>query len=421
MRNKNILYITPIMPERSRNGLAMRAASVLQALARRFDVHLFVVPVAGEIVAPSDFVELNTVRVTQLDLAANLDGLFRLIARINDSDERARAQIANQKCYLSRFCTQDSAQVLVDWTSHVSIDAVHVMRLYLAPLAHRFLHLPALERPLCGLDLDDDDIRTYQRFAKLYYQTGNSFAAADSMAEAEKYSQLANSHIPAFDSVFVASGGDKKRFERQFPSTEFRVLPNVYERKPTTISPLRSNPDSLHLLFVGAFGYFPNVDAAMYLCQEILPALRLMTDARICIDLVGPGGLVNLGGVICDPSVRIMDYVADLKPFYATADVAVVPLRVGGGTRIKILEAFAHETPVVSTGAGAEGLDVIHEEHLLIADDVIPFSQACIDLKRRPGLGVNLAARAAKLLAERYSQQQVENAIDQTYLGSRAQ
>lgn len=409
------------MPERSRNGLAMRAASVLKALARRFDVHLFVVPVAGEIVAPSDFIKLNTIRFTQLDLSPKLDELFRLIARINDADERARAQIANPKCYLSRFCTHDSAQVLVDWASHVSIDAVHVMRLYLAPLAHQFLRLPELKRPLCGLDLDDDDIRTYQRFAKLYSQSGNSFAAADSMAEAEKYSQLANSYIPAFDSVFVASGGDKKRFERQFPSTDFRVLPNVYERKPTTISPLRSNRESLHLLFVGAFGYFPNVDAAMYLCQEILPALRLMTDAQIYIDLVGPGGLVNLGGVICDPSVRIMDFVADLTPLYAAADVAVVPLRVGGGTRIKILEAFAHGTPVVSTGAGSEGLDVIHEEHLLIADDVIPFSQAFIDLKRRAGMGADLAAGAAKLLVERYSPQQVENAVDETYLGSRAQ
>src|SRR5215471_9642044 len=111
----NVLYITPIMPRRFGNGLAMRAASVLEALANRFDVHLYVVPVAGDRSAPSDFVLSHTKRIEQLDLAKNLDPLFGLISRLLDPAERRRAELAYPKPSLSRFCTGDSADRIRQW------------------------------------------------------------------------------------------------------------------------------------------------------------------------------------------------------------------------------------------------------------------------------------------------------------------
>jgi hypothetical protein len=172
MRRQSLLYITPIMPCRFGNGLAMRAASMLDALARRFDVHLLVVPVAGDLGPPFDFVRNKTARIDGLDLAKNLDPLYALIARLLDPEARARAELAYPKPHLSRFCTGDSARSVLEWSSEFPVSAVHVMRLYLAPLAHPFLRRPRPERPFCVLDLDDDEVRTRERLSRLHAETG---------------------------------------------------------------------------------------------------------------------------------------------------------------------------------------------------------------------------------------------------------
>jgi glycosyltransferase involved in cell wall biosynthesis len=106
-----------------------------------------------------------------------------------------------------------------------------------------------------------------------------------------------------------------------------------------------------------------------------------------------------------------------LAPLYEAADVAVVPVRAGGGTRIKILEAFAHGVPVVTTPLGAEGIAAVDGEHLLLAEDALGFARACLGVKETPALGAALAARAAALLDRRYSPAQVDAAVTQAYRG----
>jgi glycosyltransferase involved in cell wall biosynthesis len=411
MRRESVLYLTPIMPQRFGNGLAMRAASVLEALARRFDVHLFVVPVGGDLGSPSDFVRRHTVRIGGLDLTKSLDPLFALIARVLGSEQRARAERDYPKPYLSRFCTGDSALSLLEWSSESPVAGLHVMRLYLAPLAQPFLRRPALERPFCVLDLDDDDVRTCERLARLQAELGDSRAAAAAAAEAEKYRILADHYIPRFDCVTVCSEGDASQLSGRFPGVCFAVMPNGYtpldsarSRRPSTFGPLR-------LLFVGSFGYFPNVDAALFLCREVLPALRRTTERKIRIDLVGAGDAAALRGLVRDPSVTFRGFVEKLAPFYAAADVVVVPVRAGGGTRIKILEAFAHGAPVVTTRLGAEGIDAADGEYLLYADDPQAFARACLRVKESPELAAALAARAAALLAARYSSAQIQASV----------
>ena len=411
MHRESVVYVTPIMPQRSANGVAMRAASVLKALARRFDIHLFVVPVAGDLGPPCDFVRGHTVQIGGLDLATNLDPLFGLIARVLDPQERARAERAYPNPYLSRFCTGDSARFLLEWSSALPVSGVHLMRLYLAPLAQPFLRRPASDRPFCVLDLDDDDVRTCERLARLHADMGDCGAAAVAAAEAEKYRAFANHYVPAFDRVIVCSEADASRLGGQFPGARFAVVPNGYEPPGLAFSRRPSNLGPLRLLFVGTFGYFPNVDAALFLCRGVLPALRRSTDREICIDLVGAGGTTALRGLVGDPSVRLRGFVEDLAPIYAAADVAVVPVRVGGGTRIKILEAFAHGVPVVTTSLGAEGIDAAEGEHLLFADDAEAFARACLNLKEKPELAAQLAACAAALLVARYSPAQVDAAI----------
>jgi len=408
----NVLYITPIMPRRFGNGLAMRAASVLEALATRFDVHLYVVPVAGDRSAPSDFVLSHTKRIEQLDLAKNLDPLFGLISRLLDPAERRRAELAYPKPSLSRFCTGDSADRIRQWMNEVPFAGVHLMRLYLAPLALPFLRLPASERPFCVLDLDDDDVRTYEQLAKLHAHWGDHRAVASTTAEAKKYRAFGDQYIPGFDRAIVCSQADANQMALRFPATRFAVIPNGYAAMEHIQTRRLSSDGPLRLLFVGSFGYFPNLDAALFLWREVLPALRRLTQQEIRIELVGEGNLKLLSSLIQDPYVVIRGFVEDLAPLYAGADVAIVPMRGGGGTRIKILEAFAYGVPVVATRLGAEGIDANDEEHILLADAPQDFAQACLRVKSSPELSSALASRAAALLDARYSPVQVKASVD---------
>ena len=415
MPRDRILYVTPVMPQRDGNGLAMRAAFVLEALVRRLDVHLFVVPVAGDPGPPGDFVRANAVRVGGLDLAKNLDPLFGLIARVVDPEQRESAELAYPKPYLSRFCTGDSARYLHEWSSGFCIGRIHVMRLYLAPLALPFLRQSPTGRPFCVLDLDDDDARTCRRLMRLHRDLGNRRAAVVTAAEAEKYERLADQYLRGFDRVIVCSKTDAQRLGASYPEAHFAVVPNTYDPLDAGRRLRRSDFGPLRLLFVGTFGYFPNLDAALFLCREVLPALRRLSDREIRIDLVGAGDTAALAGFIRNSQVRVHGFVEDLAAMYDVADVAVVPVRAGGGTRIKILEAFAHRVPVVTTSLGAEGIDAADGVHLLFADDAEAFARACLQLKDTPELADRLTAQAADLLAACYTPARIAAALAEVY------
>jgi polysaccharide biosynthesis protein PslH len=296
---------------------------------------------------------------------------------------------------MARLSTGAAARFLADWSAAVPFAAVHVMRLYLAPLAEPFLR-QGTAGPRCVLDLDDDDAAVQEALADL---SGNPNEAAELRAEAAKYRRLAAAWLPRFERVFVCSAIDAASMAAAHPAARFAILPNI---GPSVTMPQRRLPTdgSFRLLFVGGLGYPPNADAARFLCGPVLDALRRRLDHAVRIDIVGagsPDGIANVSGV------RLHGYIADTSPFYAAAHVATAPLRAGGGTRIKVLEAFAHQVPVVATSIGAAGLEVEHGRDLLLADDAEGFADACLRLHARPALGEAMIKNASALLAARYT------------------
>jgi glycosyltransferase involved in cell wall biosynthesis len=410
-----MLYVTPIMPQRSGGGLAMRAGLVLEALARRFDVQLCVVPVAGPQEQPSDFVLRHAARVHSLDLERNLDPYFALIDRIKDPEERRRAALRYPKPFLSRYCTGESAQTLSEWVGEDPLAAVHIMRLYLAPFVEPFLRRQPPGRPVCVLDLDDDEIQTRQRFARLHHERGDRQAAEEESAELEKYVGFAARYLSAFDRVTLSSATDAIRLGRQFTDARFAAVPNGYRMPMPKPHRASSSGGALRLLFVGTLDYFPNADAAWFLCQDVRDALHRLSDQPTAIDIVGAsdGQLARHWRAASD--IRVHGFVHDLAPLYAAADVAIIPLRAAGGTRIKILEAFAHRAPVVSTSIGAEGIDVVDGVHILIGDNADQLARACIRIKETPTLGDSLTEQAADLLVKSHSPSCVDAAIGAIY------
>ncbi len=197
----------------------------------------------------------------------------------------------------------------------------------------------------------------------------------------------------------ATSGGDAgivSRVTRQ----RVEVVPNGVDLDAFSRLPL-DGADPRSLVFVGAMRYRPNADAARYFVEEILPRLRVMIPG-VELTIVGadpPPDVVTLGEL---PGVRVTGTVPDVRPWMRKAGVVVVPLLSGGGTRLKILEAFAMGRPVVSTRIGVAGIEARDGEHLLLADQPEAFARAVTRLATEPGLRARLAEQAYALVRDRY-------------------
>jgi glycosyltransferase involved in cell wall biosynthesis len=165
-------------------------------------------------------------------------------------------------------------------------------------------------------------------------------------------------------------------------------------------SPVNRNPRSI--LFVGSLDYLPNEDAVAFFARSILPLIREQDD-RMTFRIVGVGQSDSIATVRSLPGLNLIGAVPDLAPEYASAGMLAVPLRAGSGTRIKILEAFQHRTPVVSTTKGAEGLAVTNGEHLLIADTPEEFAAACVRLSTDEALCRRLTEKAHAWVVQHHS------------------
>jgi glycosyltransferase involved in cell wall biosynthesis len=402
-RRPSLLFIAPTLPAEEGNGLAMRAGAFLEALAADHDVSLLVVPVTGTVPpeGTSPFVNRLAVRTVVVSLAGRRpDSHLARIARVQDPVAREDALRAYPRPLLTGVATRETVSAVTGSLASVRFDLVHVMRLYLAPFAEPWLEGLDRPRPHCLIDLDDDEVRTHRTLAALHQARGDAAAAGRAARESERYALFERETLPRFDRVLVASPVDLGALEGRLALGTVRVAPNAV-RVPA--APPRPRLPAWKLLFVGSLGYAPNVDAAETLCRLVLPRLQASAERPVEVEIVGkrpPPRVIRLGDL---PGVSVVGDVPSVAPHYAQSRVAVSPIRAGGGTRIKILEAFAHGRPVVSTHLGAEGLDALDDVHCLLADEPEPFADACLRLLRDDELAERLSESAAALVASRYA------------------
>jgi glycosyltransferase involved in cell wall biosynthesis len=178
------------------------------------------------------------------------------------------------------------------------------------------------------------------------------------------------------------------------------VVPNAYRVVDEPVGRVEVG-DPPTVLFQGTLRYPPNAEAARFLVGEVVPRLRsLAPDVRV--RLVGTTAPA-LEALDDPPTVNLVGQVPDMSEELARADVVVVPIRFGSGTRLKVLEAFAQRVPVVATTLGAEGLGAEDGVHLLLADTPDDLAAACARLLVDEGLRTDLVARAHELFVERYA------------------
>ena len=205
---------------------------------------------------------------------------------------------------------------------------------------------------------------------------------------------------------------------------EERIMRDLVPEKPILVAPNAVNIAYFHpsdedltdlncLVMTGLMHYRPNTDGALFFVKEILPHI-LASRPNTVFYVVGAGATEELKRA-ASPHVVITDTVPDVRPYVYKSAVFVVPLRMGGGTRLKVLEGLAMEKAVVTTSVGCEGIDVTHGEHLLIADEPRAFADAVLGLLGDRDLRLGLGTRGRALVERQYRWETVVEKLEGFY------
>ena len=182
----------------------------------------------------------------------------------------------------------------------------------------------------------------------------------------------------AFNAVIAVSQTDRDQMRDEFSVNEVYDVPTGVDTE--YFQPLGSRPEPYNLVFTGSMDWMPNEDAIIYFAEKILPQISRRMP-HVTLTVVGRNPSRRLKAIAeSNNQIKITGRVDDVRPFIDAASAYVVPLRIGGGTRLKIYEAMAMGRPVISTTVGAEGLPVADGKELLIADEPEDFAEAAIRL-----------------------------------------
>ncbi len=412
---RTLLFVAPIMPAAAGNGLAMRAGVFLDALAQDFAVTLLVVPIAGLAHDPArDFPVARASHIVSIALDGHADPLWTLMARIKDPDARAAAFATYPQPALCRHATASYRSEACAALAGERFDAIHVMRSYMAPYAEPFLSASRERRALrASLDLDDDEALTQRRMAALAECTGDAAGARFFATEAANYERFEPQWLPRFRLLLAANPAHAQRLAASYPDLAVDVVTNTVALP--SVRPRRQR--HAHILFVGNLSYLPNVDGIRRFATDVLPRIATQCSERVALRIAGSTPAPDVAALARLPGVELVADPADMAECYAWADLAVVPLTAGGGTRIKLIEAFAHGVPVVATSIGAEGIAVTHDVHLLIADPPAAFADACAKVLADAVLATRLAEAARALVEARYAHAHGVRSIREAFAG----
>lgn len=220
----------------------------------------------------------------------------------------------------------------------------------------------------------------------------------------------------AVDHVIAVSEIDRALLESELPGARVSVVPNGVDLE--RFRPGREDGDehASGAVFVGKMDYRPNIDAVRWFCAAILPLVRAQLPDFV-YTIVGRSPSAAVRQLERLDGVQVTGEVPDTRPYLRRAAAVTVPLRAGSGTRLKVLEALAMGCAVVSTSLGCEGLDTIHDEHVLLADEPESFAHALVELCGDAPRRLRLGGAGRRLIEREYGWGTVSRRLAGTYAG----
>jgi glycosyltransferase involved in cell wall biosynthesis len=288
-------------------------------------------------------------------------------------------------------------------TSVETFDIMHVSNFWQWPGEKAF------DKALVVLDSDNVESILLRRMMEL---NGTKLSPHNVLAieSVEKHA------LKRADLVLACSKNDARLISDMVPDSMVEIIPNGVDLEFYRYHFNQKNVlnDRITLLYSGLFSYWPNTDASVYFASEILPIIRKKLP-QVVFRMVGGYPTSEVMSLAEKKGVEVIPDVPDIRPYMSAADILVVPLRAGSGTRLKILEAFAIGLPVVTTPIGCEGLDVIAGDHLMIAEEPEEFAQQVITLVKSPEMRKRMGANGRKLVEEKYGWKAIGARLTQLY------
>jgi len=285
-----------------------------------------------------------------------------------------------------RFYSAELVDEVHRAATEAPVDLLQVEYLQMVPLARG---VAAARRVLDLHNVESALMRSYAR-------VGKGPAGILARAEAAALGAMERSLLPAFDTVVVVS--DKERHRLPAGVGNVLVCPNGRDPDPLGPPPPAPTPTAA---FVATMGWAPNVDAALWFAGDVWPEVhRRSPDARLLLVGRDPAPSVR---ALASSSVEVSGTVSDVRPYLAQTRVAVAPLRSGGGTRLKILEALDAGRPVVATSVAVDGLEDLIGEGVVVADDPTAMIEALSGLLDDPDRAAALGRAGHDAVAARHT------------------
>jgi glycosyltransferase involved in cell wall biosynthesis len=287
-------------------------------------------------------------------------------------------------------------------------DLIHCEQLHTAPYARCHFHHTAPRRVLVEQNIE------YLLLRQIALARPRLTSRIAGLLDAVKTRRVEERAWRSFDACAVVSARDRDIVARAVPTARIRVLPNGVDTTHFAPQEPQSGPQGHTLVLTGTVGYYPNLHGILWFLREVFPRVRAACpDASL--QIVGQASEEARHQIGQIEGVVLTGRVPDVRPYVAAGAVFIVPLHIGGGTRLKVLEAMAQGKAIVSTPVGCEGLDVVDGQHLLVAATPHAFASAIVRLLADPALRARLGASARRLAVERYDWGSIAGELEQFY------
>jgi sugar transferase (PEP-CTERM/EpsH1 system associated) len=390
------LILTYWMPYPPTGGTPLRLYNLIRRAAEEHEVWLAAFTHDAQ---PEDIAALESICERVIPLP------FEARGALSDPAGFVRYLLNGKPAELRLYHSEEIARTLYDLTSSVEFDAVEIVDSFLG-LYWEALAPQAQERAI--LTFIDVIFSKVERISRVEQKKTRQ-------VREWLYSRMMHRWEPTYAARFARciamSEDDRALLLAENPGLTVDVVPNGVDVRAYEMTPPAEGPPSL--VFVGNMSYRPNVDAALYFCHDILPLVQSAIP-EVEIYIVGRNPVPEVRALEGE-GVQVTGSVEDVRPYYVQGTASIVPLRAGGGTRLKILEAMALGRPIVSTSVGCEGIAVEDGEHLLIADTAEAFAEQTIRLLRDADLRRHIRERARRLVEERYDWDMIAEKLISVY------
>lgn len=302
-------------------------------------------------------------------------------------------------------------QRLIALLKEASFDVVQIEGIEMAP------YLPTIRKfaPSARIIYDDHNaewLLQYRNFTTDVKNPARWIAAAYSFIQTQRLKKYERWVCRQADGVVAVSEADQAAIQQLDSTLKITLVPNGVDPAEYNAPPKEIVP--VDLVFTGKMDYRPNIDAMLWFAQEVLPKIQARRP-HTTLAIVGQRPHARLDPIKSNPAVTITGYVEDVRPYIAGAQVYIAPFRIGGGTRLKLLEAMAMRKAIVATTVGAEGFPIKSGQEAVLVDDPAGMAQAILQLLEQPKTRYNMGEAAYRFVTATYSWEALVPAIEKLY------